>query len=382
MSVEKKKIGILTFHNSYNCGSMMQAYALQTYLKNIGLESEIIDFSNEGQKCLYSVFSKDGNFKSFVKNFILFFHRKRIKRNYQSYEIFKIKNFILSKNSYERMEELQGLNYDYIIAGSDQVWNITIQDGDDAYFLPWVKKGKKVAYAPSFGAKDLLKYAKNPDKYKNWLEDFFALSIREENGKKWLKDLMGKDVPVVLDPTLLLKKENYENIIDKSFITPDKYIFYYSPGYSKNINSLVKKISKKYKLPVIAFNSKSFYLKGMNFSGFRLPTIENPSVYLQLIKNATMVITTSFHGTVFSSIFSKNFWTIKNGGMFGEDDRVLSMMKKLDLQDRLVSMKFDNNFNYLQPKDYNEYTIKLKQEQDFSIRYLLSALGLENEKRE
>lgn len=379
---KERKIGILTFHNSYNCGSMLQAYALQTYLKHIEVESEIIDFSNKGQKYLYSVFSKDGNFKSFVKNIILFFHQKRIKSNYESYELFKIKNFLLSKNSYEQMEDLDEGGYDCIIAGSDQIWNVTIQDGDDAYFLPWVEKTKKVAYAPSFGAKNLLKYSKSPDKYKKWLQCFDALSIREENGKKWLKDLTGKDVPVVLDPTLLLTKEDYEGIIDKSFITPEKYIFYYSPGYNFAINKLVKQISTKYKLPVIAFNAKNYFLKGMNFSRFQLPQIENPSVYLQLIKNATMVITTSFHGTVFSSIFGKNFWTIKNGGMYKEDDRVVSLMRKLDLQDRLIPIEFDENLDYLQAPNYNKYNIQLKREQAFSVRYLSSALGLDNEKRE
>ena len=381
MSAEKKRIGILTFHNSYNCGSMMQAYALQQYLKKLGVESEIIDFSNEGQKRLYSVFFKDYSIKNLIKNCILFFHQRKIKKNYQYYELFKRANFILSKNSYEKEEELIDEDYDYIICGSDQIWNITIADSDDAYFLPWVKNAKKIAYAPSFGAKNIVKYAQNVEDYKAFLQDFDSLSIREDNGQIWLKDLIGKNIPVVLDPTLLLAREDYEKIINTNIKTPEKYIFYYSPGYSKGINRLVKKISKKYKLPVIAFNAKSFYLKGMNFTtSFQLPSFENPAVYLRLIKKATMVITTSFHGTVFSTIFEKTFWTIKNGGMFGDDDRVLSMMKKLDLEDRLVSMDFDDDFNYLQSKDYQKYHSNLTREQDFSIHYLSSALRLENEK--
>ena len=108
----------------------------------------------------------------------------------------------------------------------------------------------------------------------------------------------------------------------------------------------------------------------MMFSNFRLPEIENPSVYLHLIKNATLVITTSFHGTIFSTIYKKRFWTIKNGGMFGDDDRVITLMDNLDLKDRLISMDFDNNFNYLQEKNYKKYERLLHIMRQKSMTYL------------
>lgn len=112
----------------------------------------------------------------------------------------------------------------------------------------------------------------------------------------------------------------------------------------------------------------------MQFSGFKLPKIENPSTYLQLIKNAEMIITTSFHGTVFSTIYRKKFWTVKNGGMFGSDDRVKTLMYLLDLEDRMIPIEFDDGFNYLKEKNYNKYEHLLEKEQERAYTYLKKAL--------
>lgn len=367
----KRKIGLITFHSSYNCGSMLQTYAMQKKIKDYGLDIEVIDFSNDGQKNVYSVFTKEISMKNMVKNFIMLFHWKKVQRNFDSYEDFKNKYFMLSPESYTNINELTDKRYDMVVTGSDQVWNITIEDGDDAYFLPWVKKAKKVAYAPSFGAKNIIEFSDNPEKYKKYLLEFNAISIRENNGKKWLRELCNIDVQVLLDPTLLLEKEDYDVICDYSIDIPKQYIYYYSPGYNKNINDLVNKISKKYNLPVIAYNAKNFYVKGLNYStNFRLLKLENPSIYLSLIKHATLVITTSFHGTIFSSIYNKKFWTIKNGGMFGSDDRVLTLVHNLDLEDRLIPIEFDDNFDYLKTKNYDVYYNKLQNLKKISIDYI------------
>ena len=379
-----KKIGIITFHHSYNCGSMMQAFALQSVVNKLGYSSEIIDFSNEGQKKLYQVFFPLNGVKNIVKNLIIFPHRKQIENNNKSYENFMKTHMVLSKCSYNHIDELDDNAYETIIAGSDQIWNITIDDSDDAYFLGWAKETNKIAYAPSFGARKIQDYAENVQRYKQYLADFSNLSIRESNGKKWIKELLNIDIPVVLDPTLLLNSNDYENLIHNNLNFPSKYIFYYAPHYEKNINKLVLSISKKYDLPVIGFNAKTFFVKRMNKSGFLLPKVENPSVYLELIKNAEIVITTSFHGTVFSSLFRKNFWVVKNGGMYSTDDRVMTMTNMLDLSDRIISITYDESFDYLKPKNYGKYEIELEKYRNISIKYLSKALlgEFNNEVRE
>ena len=373
--LKEKKIGIITFHNSYNCGSMLQAYALQQVINRLtGRKSEIIDFSNEGQQKLYSVRQPNDSLKNVIKNMILAPWFKRIARNYESYESFKKRNFRLSNFPIHKSADLSDADYDIVVAGSDQIWNITIADGDDAYFLPWVKNARKVAYAPSFGAKNIMEFSDDPNRYAEYLRTFSNLSIRERNGLEWLQNLTGRDADLLLDPTLLLKRGDYTEIESHELKLPQRYIFYYSPGYSRDINKLVNKISQKYNLPVIAFNTKTFYVKGMQFSGFKLPKIENPSTYLQLIKNAEIIITTPFHGTVFSTIYRKKFWTVKNGGMFGNDDRVMTLMHLLDLEDRMIPIEFDSDFDYLRDKDYDRYESLLEKEQEKAYKYLKNAL--------
>ena len=92
------------------------------------------------------------------------------------------------------------------------------------------------------------------------------------------------------------------------------------------------------------------------------------------MKNASMVITTSFHGCIFSTVFKKNFWVVKNGGMFGTDDRVLTLLKQLSIEDRMVPIEFNDDFDYLKSADYTQYNINLKTLKEESQNYLLSAL--------
>lgn len=366
-----KKVGIITFHNSYNCGSMLESFAMQEIIKKRGGKSTIIDFSNKGQKDMYNVFIPNNSLKNIVKNILVFPHKKRIARNNLLYEKFKKDNFNLTNKSFSKMEELSDENFDVVIAGSDQIWNITIPDSDDAYFLPWVKKAKKVAYSPSFGSKNILKYSTNPELYKKYLLDFNALSIRENNGKKWIKDLCDKDVDVLLDPTLLLQSSDYDKIADNDYKPNKDYIFFYCPSFDIKICEFVKEISIKYNLDVIAWSTKSYYYKFVSKYGFELVPYETPALYLSLIKNAKLVITTSFHGTIFSTIYKKNFITVKNGGMYEDDDRVITLLDELNMQDRLLSFKFDDNFDYMQDVIYDESFFRnLKKLQEKSLNYI------------
>lgn len=374
------KIGIITFHASHNCGSFMQAFALQTFLRQHNYPNEIINFSNPGQRDLYRTLPKANSIKGIIKNIILLPHHRILRNTSQSYQSFIDKYLTLSKESFREDSQLKNYNfpYDTYISGSDQVWNITIPDSDTAYFLDFVKKGKKIAYSPSFGARKIADYASPEEyaKYQELLKAYDNLSIREKNGQKWLKEMVNREIPIVLDPTLLLDTKDY-NILEDSYDSKidSPYIFYYSPSYNPSINKLVQKISKKYHLKVVAWNPKNYYLKFMGHSGFYLPKKQNPGVYLSLIKNASLVITTSFHGTIFSTIYKKNFWTIKNGDMFGDDDRVKTLIEQLGITDRLISMDFNKDFDYMKVTDYKQYKQELPKLQEKSANFLLGALG-------
>lgn len=373
-----KKIGIITFHNSYNCGSMLESYAIYKRMSEIDSNAEIINFSSKGQKNLYNVFEKNTSLKNLIKNLLIFPHRKQISTNNKKYEEFKNKYFNLSKE-YES-NDLTDDDYCVLVAGSDQIWNITIADYDDAYFLSFSKNAKKVAYAPSFGSKNIMNYTDKPNKYKKLINNFDALSVREKNGQKWIKDLTGKNAEVLIDPTLLYDEKFYDNIIDNQ-CTPDyEYIFFYCPNFDRYLCKFVKKISEKYNLPVICWSSKSFYKKFIYTFGFKLPEYESPSVYLSLIKNAELVFTTSFHGTIFSTIYKKRFFTLKNGGMYGDDDRVMTLLNQLDITDRLIEPDFNAEFDYLKEMDYSNYDKNLKILQNKAQKYIQKNIEEEYEK--
>lgn len=376
-----KKIGIITFHNSYNCGSMLQSYAMQKVLKNLSkLDVEIIDFSNEGQKELYGVWYKNSSLKNIIKNICILPIHKRIRNNNFMYEKFKNSFFNLSRK-YKNISELSDDDYDFVVAGSDQIWNITIPDYDDAYFLPWVHKAKKIAYAPSFGSKNIMEYSSEPSKYAKYIGNFDALSIRENNGKKWIKDLTNLDVPVLFDPTLLLPACEYDKLVSDSLNINCEYIFFYSPSFNPKICKLVNKISKKFNLKVYTWSSKSYSTKIFSTHNFLLPQYENPSSYLYLIKNAKLVITTSFHGTIFSTIYRKNFFVIKNGSMFGKDDRVITLLTQLHMLERLIPMEYVEEFDYLSKIDYTEYSNIIEKGKKECFNYLKAIIGDPDEKR-
>lgn len=380
--MKSKQTATITFHASHNCGSFMQAYALQQFLRQNKYKNEIIDFSNDGQRNFYKPFFQNNSIKNIIKNIILLPHRRILSQTFTNYENFIKSNLVLSKQSFHNNAELkkQDFCYDTYISGSDQIWNITIEDSDTAYFLDFINSEQacKIAYAPSFGAKRIANFVDSAQlqHYKKMLSTYDFLSIREKNGQKWIKEMINSEVPIVLDPTLLLNRSDYEKL-ERPYegIPHHPYIFYYAPSYDRRINSLVKKIAKKYKLKVVVWNPRNYYLKGMNLSNFILPPRQNPGVYLSLIRDAEMVITTSFHGTIFSTIYNKNFWTIKNGEMFNDDDRVKTLIEQLHISDRLIPATFNQEFDYSLQPNYAIRNKKLPELQKKSINFLMEALG-------
>lgn len=207
----------MTFHASYNCGSMLQAYALQNVLKDrYGAECEIIDFSNLKQKRMYSILYKPRTIKDIFRNILNVIFYKKIRTHVSDYIKFKKENLSLSVEHYTSLYELDSaqIDYDIVIAGSDQVWNIKARDFDDAYFLPFVKSGKRIAYAVSLGATNPNIRSKN-EKYKEYVQKFDGISVREKNAQKWIQELSGQNVEICVDPTLLLEPQYWDELSGK-----------------------------------------------------------------------------------------------------------------------------------------------------------------------
>lgn len=332
------KIGIITFHASNNCGSMLQAYGLQKTLDSLGYANEIINFSNRSQRHMYALLRKPGNIHDTLYDLAVLRYFKIFKAHYYDYKQFLKNHLRLGVKEYYRQEEMVETNFEYdlFIAGSDQVWNILCPDADDAYYLNFVYDSKKkIAYAPSFGATSIKESSKHVDRYKDFLVCFDHISIRENNGAKWIKELIGKDVPVLLDPTMLLEKIDYLNLLKEEKKLEEKYIFYYAFNYSDEVNFIVQTIGNKLNLPIYILDVKNWVKKGRKY-GFILSKQSGPITFLNLLLNAELVLTTSFHGSVFSILGEKKFWFIDSSMHNKNDDRAETLLNMFGLENRFM----------------------------------------------
>lgn len=306
----RRKIGIITFHASYNCGSMLQAYALQNVLMDrYGIDCEIIDFSNSEQKRMYSILYCPRKIKDLFRNTLNLIFYYKIKKHHTDFAMFLKEKLILSKQHYATINDLKisKFDYDIYITGSDQVWNINAQDFDDAYFLPFVMQGKKIAYAVSLGATNPNDYCySDKDKYINYLKSFDGISVREGNAQRWISELSKCNVEICVDPTLLIEASAWNKIIGEQEVD-GKYIFWYTMIYRKELGNLIAQIGKKYKMPVYVMDAKEWSRRALYLQGIRLAKNGGPSSFLSLVKNAEIVITSSFHGAVFCNVFKKIF---------------------------------------------------------------------------
>ena len=334
------KIGIITFHASLNCGSMLQAFALQEVLKTkFNADVEIINYSNFGQRNYYSNWDFFPKLSVQINNIKALPHHAAINKMREDYQNFEKKYFNLSDPLLKKYSDLKDIDgrYDIVIAGGDQVWNVRCRDADKAYFLSFVKNAKKVAYSPSLGARNINKFALRPQKYANLLNDFDYLSVRENNGQKWLKELIGTEVPIIADPTILFTREEWMQKLNIEPIT-EKFILFYAFSYAnEHNNELLAKVSKKYNMPIYIIDNKQWNIYKLENYGIKLWKNSGPEAMLSLMNSAKIVLVQSFHGIVFSALFHKTFWSLRNSNVMNpDDDRAKVILRQTGLESRAI----------------------------------------------
>lgn len=380
-----EKYGILTFHAAYNYGSCLQAYALQTFLNKNNKKFEIINYRPYNQYGMYDLVNlRYFNKGVIIKNIYNLLHFKKIIRRNKRYEQFMHNYYFLNNQNYLNESELSKIvnNYDTIVCGSDQIWNLSksTYDRSLAYYLELDEKfkGNAIAYAPSFGD-TVNNIIKNEMFNMKYLNNFDYLSFRENDVVKIMND-MGLSSTLVLDPTLLLNKQDWEKLIGPPMVnTP--YIFYYSlncKGYSMNF---VEKISKENNLPVIT----SFMHPRESLKKIKVYGDSGPLEFLNLLYYSALICSNSFHGTVFSIIFHKNFYAVfdedENHNVIREN-RKASLLEQLGLANHISSYSNYISFDEIKRTNYKEVDSKLKKLQKISSDYLLNAIekGKKNDK--
>ena len=317
------EIRIITLHSLFNPGSAFQAFALQKYLSKEH-DVQIIDY-----RPAYSRYGRS-LFKAFVRK-ILFF-RLRLSES-KKYNGFMDKYMNLTKTFYSYNSLCKAnLGADLFIAGSDQLWNTDYPCGNDnAFYLDFVKNTKKITYSTSVGKKII--DDKNLSKIKKFADSFSSIAVREKDTAVQLTEKLGRTVTWVCDPVFLLCRDVYDSMVEQKSQFGKPYVFVYLSPKSPMLDSLIEYYRSKGLLVVLGGG----YNKSRCVCDVHIKDM-GPLEFLNCIKFAEVVVSTSFHATAFCHIFHKDFVTIlppQNG------ERVVSLLQQTGLMNRSVVDKVD-----------------------------------------
>lgn len=326
------RIGIITFHAAHNYGSMLQAYALKTFLTCGQNTAEIINYRTENQKDIYAVFTKRKGFRFLLKNMFACTCYKALSSKYNLFENFLV-NELGCADEVHLASEVNSLAFDIVVAGSDQIWNINTNDFEWLYFLEGVY-AKKCAYAVSCGPGNV--EITDKQRIANNLAKFSDISVRDYSTKYFVEQNSAKIATEVCDPVILLKKQEwkklYQNVNIKKL--PKKYIFFYTLSCDKRMIKIVKRISKEMGMPIVISQITNQY--DMLLDAHRMLDC-GPKEFLYLIDNASIVITSSYHAMLFSLVFNKLFYVIAGT----KDNRKKDILKKYNIEAQSVDETID-----------------------------------------
>ncbi len=344
------KIGILTYHYATNYGAFFQAQSLHMFLKDHGYDAQIINYIDN--KHLWYEYK------------LFFFHKRYLKRpmmalrNFNKFNNFKKAQRLFNfKERYRKASEIKG--FDVIIIGSDIVWNYQYHDLDNPiYFGIGLENTKIISYAPSCGGLDLSKEI--PQYVKDGLFKFSEISVRDSKTASFVNSILGFKPKIVIDPTLLYPPIDKSNPPEKS-----EYMLIYG-GISDNLHvDKIAEYAKKSKLQIISVGYKN------DFASKNLVSI-GPLGWLSYFNHAKYIVTNTFHGTLFSIIFHKNFCTINRPAISTKIEFILNQCK---LENRVINREDDSVMDVLNTNPDYELADKVIHElQEDSKKFLLHAL--------
>lgn len=350
------KIGILTFSRAHNFGAILQCFALQQTLKDLGHEVLVIDYKqpfieSNNRPFMWSVFfCKMLNPRLFCRYIKSIVPRFLSEKRFDSFK----KRFVLC--TMPCTETSIPKDYDAYLIGSDQVWSIDCTSKYDSVLWGQFKRNRNTklfSYAISTNLKSLKTI--NESSWSEILNEFSNLSFREKSTSDYIKHRTNRNVDVNIDPTLLLDRNAWNRIID-SKIQDEKYILVYEvrkiSGKEKTLLSYATQLASRMKCTVV-----------------NLTYDYSPQEFVSLFYHATYVITSSFHGSVFGLIFNKPMSVVCLGD--GHDDRYVNLLKSVGAESALMSIDEEINEKTIDYKLANEKLMKLRMS---SIQYLKNIL--------
>ena len=387
--MRKSKIGcVIAYskgHNNY--GTSLQGYAMLKKIQQLGYEVEVIKYIKRlstWQKIKFVVNAlRAGEWKNIQ-------HRLTSKQMLKKYPVYaagiaerttavnayKQKKLIPLFHEYIGYDALHkgSLNYAAVVVGSDQVW--TPMSLPNKFFnLLFVSDSvRKVAYASSFGVSEIPSFQRKATGA--YLDRFYKIGVREQRGKEIVEELSHQKATVVADPTMLLSREEWEQeIADAHTTTEELYIFCYFLGTNQEARKAAKELKEKTGYKIITIRHMDEYVPEDELFGDEAPYNVDPNDFVKYISRAAYVCTDSFHCTVFSILFHRQFMTFyrfAEGSKTGRNSRINSLFDLFELQERLYKGDINKITN---PIDYNSVDEKLSELRKESIYFLNECLA-------
>ena len=338
------EIGIITTFRQANFGSVLQAFSLQFVLEKMGYDAKLIDYKYPNIFHYKNGYPRKSYWvtKKYKLRLLLGKMGLKPKNKMLLMNDFISQNITCTK-TYSSKRQLRSNPplFDVYISGSDQVWNPNTMFGDMSYFLDFAPEtAKKIAYSSSFSCDKIPKIYQQ--EYQYFLKQYQSIFVREKNGKQIAEALTGRtDIEVVLDPTLLLDKNEWSKYADKSSLKniPQEYILFYMLAYTYNpqnkMAEILNKLQNQYKIPILSLSEKP-----ANFNGEFIQIEQTQTIgiyeFLDLFRNATMVVTSSFHGTAYALNFGKPLLALIDGEK-KSDDRISTIVEKMEVNKQLIN---------------------------------------------
>ena len=368
------KIGILTWLHNGNYGSILQAYALQKALRNQGYQTENIDYAPSTVKKVENLIKNKNSLKLFLEKWDAYCAKKvagsprELSEKQKKFDDFR-ENYINITQQYSSPKEVATIDgeFDAYICGSDQIWSPVLLN-PVFYFDFLSDTERKIAYACSFGVSSIK--GKKATKITNYLNRFDYISVRESSGCEIVKNLTGKVVPVMPDPTLLLQRTDWDKV-SKYNLNLNKYIFCYFLSWNEDYWKYVENVSQQlgYQIVIVPSVKQTYQVDAKILKNI------GPEEWVGLVKNASYVITDSFHGTVFSIIYNKPFTVLKR---FSDDNprsqnsRIYTLLEHYNLTNRLGI-----NTDIFNLQEYTKVNSQVEYDRRYALEWLNNVLKVE-----
>lgn len=363
-----KKIAVLTwFNRGRNYGQTLQAFALNRTLRRMGYQCTMLSYGRNGPRLTEEEIrglkgdaqEQQREFTRFIKEHIDYSPRLREPEDVRRY--------------------LQENEFDVALCGSDQIWNFLLSSFEPLYLFDFPLHYPKIAYAP--GMMDISQFSglgRYPQ-IPRLLEDFAAISVRENSGREIVKKItQNKLCPdVVLDPTLLLTQREWLEEIPQPEVRWGNYLFCYMFDASPRQWKLVREAAKAKRCSTVVLVDALGRMQ-LNSGDMRLETVRSSSIerFLALIRHANMVVTDSFHGTVFSLLFEREFLALENpvGGPERNLDRITTLLKRVGLSNRLVRIGEELSAPLTEKIEYSFVKSEIASEREKSLAWIKNAI--------